>query len=306
MNIKINICFSLTLIVFGTSSCHFGFPDCENDSSKSVLKRSISENTKLKYDEIEIFDFKETDLDDNGFGGSFTCKCSAKYSADRINGSINFSVTRNKSNYRTTIQNNQRKSRHKVLREGETDSIWSLNQVLYRKGRKEPVERLRFSGKPTIGQDHTLFVNGEYDAYTLVSITPLLQHANSKLYVVDSTSSFDEYDFSELLFEFRYKDKVSLFSAKLDHMKYYHVNQNINIENTNNTREAVQLVKCRNNKTREKEVLIVLHQDSNTTVSDTIIYHKAWEIDVGFDQKNKPYQELIELTTERVNPMCWE
>jgi len=314
MNIKITANFLLAFIVFTTSSCHFGFPDCEDDSSMRVLKTTISERTEIDFDEVEIFDFKETDLNDMGLGSnSFTCECSARYKASKFKGTINFSVTRKNSNYSTKVVKTQKRGYQKSLREGERDSLTSINKAYFEGTKKNTVEYLKFqNARPIVGQIHTLFINGEYSDYKLLSITSLYR-SSEKVYSVDSTSHLDEYKFSELLFEFGNNDNICLYAAKLESssLEYfdiysYRINQFILIENGDHMQNPIQFLRCTAPPSWNTVNYIVLFKNESSSRLDTTIENRIWKVDLAYDENNKDYYYLYEESTENIQEKCWE
>jgi hypothetical protein len=312
MNPKFKLIFFVAPVVFIATSCHFGFPDCKDDSNLSVLKRAISEKTQTNYDKLEIFDIEETGLDDDGFGANFICECKAKYRGDRITGSINFSVTRKNSNYSTRILNSNTRSFGKVLREGEQDSLTSINRSYFKRNIDKPEESLFFKkNRPAVGQEHTLFVNGEYSKYSLSSITPLYQRREIQSF--DSTSIIDEYDFSELLFEFGGNDKICLYAAKFDNdsFKYfdnysYKINQVITIDKDDNMQKSIQFLECTILPSFDRKYYFVLFKNTSTSAADSTVEDRIWELDLAYNEKNRGYYRLYGKNPKSIQKKCWE
>jgi hypothetical protein len=227
-------------------------------------------------------------------------------------GVTNFSVTRKNSNYSTRILDTKTRSSSKVLRAREQDSLSSINRMYFERYADEPVESLFFKkNRPTIGQEHTLFVNEEYAKYTLSSITPLYQRGLIQSF--DSTSLIDDYDFSELLFEFISNDKICLYSAKFDSDSYtyfenysYKVNQVITIEKEDNMQKSIQFLACTILPSFDSKYYFVLFKNTAVSAVDTTVENRIWELDLGYDKKNKGYYRLFGKNPKNIQQKCWE
>lgn len=288
MNNKIKLTHSFSILFFFTTSCHFGFPDCEDDSNVSVLKWKIAGN-EFDFDEIEIDNYEETGLSDMGLGSnSFTCECQARYKTAISKGTIKFSVTRSNGKFATRIIEARERGYHRIKRTGQVDSLVSINN-LYKKGSEKPIESLYFNkNKPTIGQEYTLFINEEYSNYKLTSVIPLYEPGIP----YDSTSALDKYRFSELLFEFRYKDKICFYASKLEKspLEYFgtysfRVNQRIEIENLDKTNEPAQFLTCISPPSFNKIDYIFLFNNGlpSPLTYDASNVIRVWKVEIGSD-----------------------